>query len=170
VIMIMQQELKQYLHYDLNTGHFTRLKNLRNGRKAGEVITNTDANGYLRTKIEGVTYKLHQLAFLYVKGYMPKGIDHKNHIKNDNAWGNLREATQQENDRNHKLHSNNVSGFNGVNWNKNAKRWRASISVSGKRKHLGSFTEKEDAILVRKEANIKYGFYKNHGLTNGEIQ
>ena len=40
---------------------------------------------------------------------------------------------------------------------------RAAIKVDGKQIHLGHFTKKALAIVARSEAEIKYGFHKNHG-------
>ena len=54
------------------------------------------------------------------------------------------------------LPSNNTSGVIGVWWNKQLKKWQAMIYYYGKSKHLGYFINKEDAIKVRKEAEIKY--------------
>lgn len=45
----------------------------------------------------------------------------------------------------------NTSGFTGVLWDKNRKRWRAEIIFKGKRHYLGRYENKEDAIKARKE-------------------
>ena len=53
------------------------------------------------------------------------------------------------------MSKNNTSGVTGVHWHKVKKKWEATIT-EGKKKYLGIFTNKEDAIKARKEAEIKY--------------
>jgi hypothetical protein len=50
-----------------------------------------------------------------------------------------------------------------VCWKKRVSKWLASISINGKRKHLGYFKDIDDAIEARKNANIEYGYHANHG-------
>lgn len=47
---------------------------------------------------------------------------------------------------------NNTSGCSGVHWDKVHEKWVARIYINGKRKCLGSFKSKEDAIAARKQA------------------
>ena len=42
-------------------------------------------------------YRAHRLAFLYMKGYIPKLIDHKDRNGLNNKWNNLREANKSTN-------------------------------------------------------------------------
>ena len=60
----------------------------------------------------------------------------------------------------------------GVCWRKRTHKWEVNITINGKFKYLGSFIDKEDAIKVRKEAEIKYDFHPNHGkvLENGGLR
>lgn len=44
----------------------------------------------------------------------------------------------------------------GVSWNKRQQKWVAYITINKKRKSLGSFTNKQDAINARQEAVEKY--------------
>ena len=76
-------------------------------------------------------------------------IDHINGEKYDNRISNLRLATISENRRNKSMQCNNTSGFPGVYWNKAANKWNAYLSVANKDIHLGSFTDKADAIAAR---------------------
>ena len=46
------------------------------------------------------------------------------------------------------------SGKQGVYFDKNIKKWIATICLDGKRKRIGSFTEKDDAINARKNFEI----------------
>jgi hypothetical protein len=57
---------------------------------------------------------------------------------------------------NKKMNSNNTSGVKGVYWCKNANKWRAKIQVDGKEKHLGLFSNLEDAKKARELAEEKY--------------
>lgn len=83
-------------------------------------------------------------------------VDHKNRDRADNRRANLRECTHAENSFNRSLHKNNSSGYSGIYWNENQGKWVAQISVGGVRKHLGCFTDLEDAAKVRKEAELLY--------------
>ena len=161
--MITQERLQEKLHYEPTTGVFTR--ELKSGRK--KEVGYLQQNGYTSMGIDGTLYKAHRLAWLYVMGEFPAKelqIDHINHDKADNRIKNLRVVTRSENMRNAGMYKDNTSGYNGVCWRKLANKWQASIRVDGVQKHLGLFTNKEDAIAAREEANIKYNFHTNHGV------
>ncbi|MGJ0738945.1 hypothetical protein [Enterococcus casseliflavus] len=55
-----------------------------------------------------------------------------------------------------KKNSNNTSGVTGVSWHKAKKKWMACIIFKGRRHHLGCFSDKQDGINARKEAEEKY--------------
>ena len=55
------------------------------------------------------------------------------------------------------LNGRNTSGVAGVSWHKDKKRWVVKIRVKGKSAYVGSFTDKDDAVQARKDAEIKYG-------------
>jgi hypothetical protein len=57
----------------------------------------------------------------------------------------------------------NSTGKAGVYWHKSQKKWVASIGVNGKNLHLGTFSNFESASKARSNAEIKYGFHRNHG-------
>lgn len=62
-----------------------------------------------------------------------------------------------------KLTDRNKSGTIGVYYIKRLDKWGSQIKVDGKIIWLGSFIDKDEAVLARKQAEIKYGFHKNHG-------
>ena len=51
----------------------------------------------------------------------------------------------------------------GVSWHKAGQKWTAQIKIKGKKKHLGSFLDKKDAVRARKQAEVEYEFHANHG-------
>lgn len=51
---------------------------------------------------------------------------------------------------------NNTSGVTGVHWNKDSKKWRVRISVDGCRLCLGEYADLEEAVRIRKEAEMEY--------------
>jgi len=163
--MLTQERLKELLHYDKDTGVFTRKIKLANGIQVGDIAGCVDGvNGYIVIIIDGKNYRAHRLAWLYVNGGFPKEqIDHISHDRTDNKIANLRSVTNQENQMNKSMLKNNTSGFTGVYWHKPTNKWQSQIMINGKYKHLGYFTNKNDAIKARKEANIEFGFHQNHG-------
>ena len=90
-------------------------------------------------------------------------IDHINGDPFDNRIDNLRLVTQRENSMNRRLSCNNKSGVIGVHYYSSRKQWQAQITSEGKKINLGRFDNFDDAVKVRKDAEIKYGFHENHG-------
>jgi hypothetical protein len=163
--MLTQERLKELLHYDPETGVFTRLVSVGRRVKVGDVTAKTlNSKGYRRIGIEGTLYQAHRLVWLYTHGcFPPEQMDHINHDRADNRLVNLRCVSNAENRRNAALKRGNTSGFTGVCWQKKRGKWEARVGVMGKTLRLGYFNTKEEAIAARQAANIKYGFHKNHG-------
>ncbi len=162
-----QKELKSKLHYNSETGIFTRLKSYHS-RFIGKPAGNLNSLGYTKIIINNKSYSAHRLAWLYEYGEFPsKEIDHIDHNRNNNSIHNLRVVSRTENNRNKTFQINNTSGIMGVRWHKLSKRWRAEIKVDGKKIQLGAFKNIEDAIVCRKNGAIKYGFHSNHGQQGG---
>ena len=148
--MISQQELRERLGYDSETGVFIWLTKVAKRVSIGDVAGSRDTDGYIRIKINGKKYSAHRLAWFHVHGYFPEHeIDHMNGVRDDNRLNNLREVTRVCNMQNKKKYTNNASGFNGVNWDKGANRWRAKIMIRGKRLHLGYHDDRISAALAR---------------------
>lgn len=88
-------------------------------------------------------------------------VDHIKHPpepehKIDNRKSNLRFATISQNQQNKTIQRNNTSGITGVVWRKDRHSWRAEIKVNGKTIYLGSSQNKDEAIKLRRDAEIKY--------------
>ena len=144
--MLTQERLKELLHYDNETGIFIWLIN-KGRTKKGDAAGTVKNNGYVGIMINRKIYAAHRLAWFYITGEFPKNyIDHKNHIRTDNRFINLREATHKENSQNISApHGDNRSGYLGVHWVVENKKFRAQISIHGKKKHLGLFDNAQDA-------------------------
>ena len=141
--------VRELLSYDAETGAFTWKKEGDGyqrfvGGRVGRVAGCMHNKGYLQIRI-GQVYLAHRLAWLYVTGRWPeKTIDHIDGNKLNNAFGNLRDVSSQENAQNLRrpLRTNKL-GCQGVS--KHGIKYRASITANGKRVHIGSFGNAEDA-------------------------
>lgn len=160
---LTQKRLKEIIRYSKSTGVFTWTKTRQRARK-GQVAGGLNWSGYVRISIDNQRYQAHRLAFLYVNGSFPaECTDHINGVKADNRWVNLRGVSHSENLKNTVKSKKNTSGSTGVTWNKRKRKWQAQIHVNGKNIYLGRFSNKKEAIKVRKDAEPGHGFHKNHG-------
>lgn len=91
--------------------------------------------------------RMHREVWRRAHGDLPEGTE-IDHVEPgdlgglDNRRENLRLTTKQWNQANSRIARNNTSGFKGVWWQKQARRWRADVSVDGRKRHLGYFTDK----------------------------
>ena len=101
------------------------------------------------------TVRMHRIIMQCKKGDI---VDHLNGNGLDNRKENLRICTNSQNIQNSKRHKDNTSGYKGVCFHKLGKKWQASLSVNGKRKHLGLWNTKEDAARAYDISALKeYG-------------
>ncbi len=116
--------------------------------------------GYKSIHIGGKRILTHRAIFIYHNGEIPKNyvIDHINGEPLDNRIENLRAVSKSQNNQNSKINVANTSGTIGVSFQKASQKWKSSIKLKGKDKYLGYFTDKDDAIKARKDAEIKYNF------------
>jgi hypothetical protein len=135
-----------------------------NGRYAGkEAFTAQTAQGYLKGALFNRTFRAHRVAFAAFHGRWPDEVDHINGNGMDNRIDNLREVSRLENAKNLPMQRKNTSGHIGVHWHKSARKWVASIGVSGRVLHLGCFASIEQAVQAREAAAVEHGFHPNHG-------
>ena len=109
--------------------------------------------------IDGVLYKAHSLVWFYFNGTWPtKVIDHINGDTLDNRIENLRDVSHQQNSWNlQKAKCNSKSGYLGVDWKPDRKKWRAQIRINGAKKLLGYFDAVEDASAAYQDAkNLRW--------------
>jgi hypothetical protein len=90
-------------------------------------------------------------------------IDHIDGDGLNNRLENLRDVTQLENLRNMTLYRNNTSGRIGVCFVKREGKWCAQIGTKSGSKHLGHFSNFDDAVTARKAAEVELGYHENHG-------
>ena len=148
---LTQQRLHSLIRYDPQTG-LMYWRETRRGVVAG-LAGHRDGRGYLSIVIDRQRHYVHRLAFLYTLGYLPtEQVDHVDRDKSNNRWSNLREATCTQNRTNTGLKSSNTSGYIGVTWSKQHRRWQARIRAGGRRIYLGSFRTAEAASAARERA------------------
>lgn len=104
------------------------------------------------TSQEGTIY-MHRLLLDAPKG---KQVDHINGNKLDNRKNNLRLCNNFENNVHRGLRKNNTSGYKGVIWNKQRRKWAAIIRTGSKRLWVCFSDDPIEAAKAYNEAAKKY--------------
>ncbi len=139
------ESLRELLHYDLETGLFTRIGKAGRKGKIGAAVGWEDKDGYIQVGVLCRNYRAHRLAWLYVTGDWPReDVDHINGIRGDNRWSNLRAVTRAVNMQNvRRARKDSSIGLIGVE--KNGGGYSARIKTSTERLYLGFFDTPEEA-------------------------
>ena len=166
------EALRQLLRYEAKTGKLfwkdrheasfteTRLwKRWHTLYSGKEAFLMTSRQGYKEANINGVGMKAHRVAWAMHYGEWPSGwIDHINGVRTDNRIDNLRIASGSENAMNRKLPVNSTSGFKGVSWDKESRKWKAHIKRDGVKRSLGRFhCPREAAEAYNAAAIVAFG-------------
>lgn len=148
------EHLRARYSYNPETGDITRLA-------TGKVIRSTkkdSRNTYRQLSTNGKKILAHRAAWALYYGEWPNGqIDHIDHDGLNNRIGNLRIVDCVGNARNARLRITNKSGYEGVTWRPDRKKWKAHIRVEGDRQvFLGHYSTAEEAAAARKAGEAKY--------------
>lgn len=92
------------------------------------------------------TVKMHRLIMKAPDNMQVDHVDLYNTL--DNRKHNLRLATKSQNMRNRGKQSNNRSGYKGVSWSRQNKKWYAWIGINGKTHSIGHFDDIEEAAYI----------------------
>jgi hypothetical protein len=121
-----------------------------------------DEDGYiiLRLSLNGkkTDYRVNRLVALeFIPNPNNKPtVDHIDRVKTNNNIGNLRWATQPENEANTSKRLNMTSKYKGVYWHKDKNKWHVSITKDRKKMHIGYFKDEDEAGLAYNKKAIEY--------------
>ena len=140
------------LDYAPETGLFTWRCGQSNVT-AGAVAGSKTKKGYVLIRFMRYQILAHRLAWFWVTGDWPESqIDHKNGVRDDNRWSNLRPATNAQNLLNRGKNANNSSGFKGVSRCRRTGQYHAYVSIEGRRFFLGYHRSAKDAHAAYRAA------------------
>lgn len=146
IAALTAERLREWIHYDPETGAFTWKKNRNNRSRAGCRAGTISARGYYVILFEGMIHYGQRLAWLYVYGEWPKNqMDHIDGDCLNNRMNNLREATHSQNSHNRKKNRNNTTGFIGVTKKKSTGKYVAQAVVNNHVRHIGTYRTAEEA-------------------------
>jgi len=132
-------------------------------RLIGHAVTGKDGKGYIRVGIKGKRYSVHRVIYFIHYNIWPDYVDHINANKLDNRIENLRSCSNTENSYNAKLSKSNKSGFKGICWSKQRKKWHVQITAGGKRvvsKYFENIKDAKDCVAIER-ATIHGEFARN---------
>ena len=139
--------IRSVLEYEKETGFFFwKVKPSHSKISVGDRAGTLLKNGYVMIRINKRGYLAHRLAWAIIHGESPvQMIDHINGIKTDNSIENIRPVTRSQNLQNQYFATarNKTSHFLGVSLFKKCNKFRATININGKNKHLGTFDSEE---------------------------
>lgn len=136
-------------------------------RRVGQVAGSKRADGYSEVFFDGHRERLHRVIWQMYFGKIPIGyvVDHINRDPSDNRLENLRCIPKGMNQHNR--------GEYCAQFFKRTGKWASSIRRFGKRKHLGYFDTKEEAMAAyaaAKDASDRFDEYSHYGENNGPVR
>lgn len=153
---IAHERLLAVVEYDPATGVFTNRITRGRAKAGAESGSISKSTGYRLISIDGRNYSAQSLAWFYMTGKWAHQVDHKNRLRADNAFVNLREATSAQNAINSTIFKSNTTGFKGVTKWSDRKGFRANITVNAKTVYLGTYSRKRKAHAAYVQAAQTY--------------
>jgi hypothetical protein len=137
-------------HFQETSGRRKAITTCRawNATHAGKIAGHDDCHErgrvYRRITLNGKQYRIHRIVLFMTTGQEPPEVDHRNCDGSDNAPGNLRGATREQNTLNSRARSTNRSGLKGV-LSRDDGMFSAQIGHERKAIYLGLFRTAEEA-------------------------
>jgi HNH endonuclease len=157
--MLTQELVRDLFDLDSDSG-ILYWKVPKSGIRVGDVAGCKKSGGYWVVKIAKRDYKRSRINFLYVNGWLPAEVDHRDTDRLNDRPSNLRPADRSEQNANTRGRSNGLPKGVYIDPRRSTNPYRASIGYKKKRINLGSFQTPEaahDAYCVA--ANSYFGAY-----------
>ena len=116
------------------------------------------SSGYLHVGLRKDKKRINKLIHrLVAKAFLQdwsesKDVDHINRDRFNNHIDNLRMASRSQNHRNGISRKGSVSKYKNVYWHKQNSKWQVRVQVNGKQKHIGLYSNEEEAGRAADEA------------------
>jgi hypothetical protein len=144
------EQLNDWFSYEPETGIFRWKRSGRGGKAVAGEISGRLSLKYWCLKIEQTEYRGHRVAWLLMTGAWPVDqIDHRDEVKSNNRWSNLRAATNKQNHENIRTYAHNTSGLRGVRYEEKRGHWYAYITHHQRMRNLGHHPTLLDAAAAR---------------------
>lgn len=184
IVLPRQERLQQLLRYEPTTGELfwkerAQSEFLNNSLRACKSWNSANAdqpalmmvnkNGYRCGTLDKVSVLAHRVIWKLMTGKDADHVDHMDGVRTNNKWENLRDVDATGNRRNVALSRSNKTGVPGVML---YKRWECSVPTYWVRigaKTLGYFKDFDEAVKVRKAAEIERGYHTNHGRPSAAL-
>lgn len=154
--LLTQAEANQVFEYQDGVLYW-RVKPKTSRKKDGSNEAGSlSGHKYKKVMYKQKMYYAHQIIFLLKHGYIPSVIDHIDGNTINNKIENLRESNKSFNACNSKKRSDNTSGHKGVSWHNVRNKWKVSVQLNKKSKHIGLFEDFDFACLVADEVRRLY--------------
>ena len=158
---ITPEELHRIFHYNPETGDLSWRVGCRK-ITAGTTITCVRPDGYRVVGVGYTTYRAHRIIWAMQTGAWPtETIDHKNGVRSDNRWENLREATKSQNNVNKIASKKSKTGVRGVTVCNKTGHFYSRINFEKKSYYLGYYRTLEEAkSAYEKAAKELHGLFR----------
>ena len=151
------KELQQAFDYDPSSGVFRNGYTKSNRALEGAVAGYVPQHGYLTLRYQCRQLLASRVAWFLMTGIDPldKEVEHKDRIRTNNRFDNLRLASRSQNN------NNKMS----KGWTKSGDRYVARIRVNGQETYLGRFDTPDEAhaAYVAKHVEIHGEFSPHRG-------
>lgn len=132
-------EFRKYIRYEPDTGSFYKLDT--------EYACNVhDHSGYIIISLFGYHCQAQRLAYYLETGVWHQTIDHKDGVRDNNKWSNLRIANKRENATNNT--KTRKGGLVGASFQKHRGNWQSYVGMNRKKEILGVYATEKEASLT----------------------
>lgn len=158
VVSELHESVKEYFEY--RDGNLFWKKCDAKWVKVGSLVGSLRKDGYRMSKFKGKKWLVHRLIYLWHYGELPAMLDHIDKNPENNRIENLRPTDKRLNGYNRNAPVNSSSGVPGVSWDTKQQKWAVRFKKNGKYEFHGYYSDKEEAIYVRKKIQDKEVIYE----------
>jgi hypothetical protein len=149
------KSIGEYLELDSSSPSGLTWKKYAGGKSKAGKNAGCLENGRYGLRFKKTHYLCYRIVYFLQTGE-DLGNRLADHGNNPISSNNIRPATFSQNNICKPKMKRNKSGYKGVSWCKQTKKWRAQIAKNSKDLHLGRFKTKEEAARAYNDAALEH--------------